>query len=147
MYGCFQNRYLYSCKGLVNMDPVVHISLLSIQCYTYMLEDYCEHCIAHVHYKLLCDTTFPFHMFYHSNRFHIDMCKKIPFVYMFLGFYTVVRHKDRVAHIVALSILHCRDKLDYVWKQYIFRYHDKYQNDNQFLFHIDFRSNHSDMNI
>ena len=141
MYGCFQNRYHYSCKGLVNRDPVVHISLLSIQCYTYMSDDYCEHCIAHVHYKLLCDIRFLFDKFYHSNRPCNDMYKKIPFVYMFLGFYTDLRHIDRLYHIVALSILHCRDKLDDYWIYYIYRYHDKCQNDNQFLFHIDFRSN------
>jgi hypothetical protein len=74
--------------GLVNMDPVVHISHLSIQCYTYMLYDYCDHCIAHVHYKLFCDMMFLFHMFFHSNRPHIDMCKTTLFVHMFLGFYT-----------------------------------------------------------
>ena len=125
----------------MNMGPVVHISLLSIQCYTYMLDHCCEYCIAHVHYKLLCDMTFPFHIFYHSNRFRIGMCKKILFVYMFLGFYMVLRHMDRLAHIVALSILHCKDKLDDFWKQYIFRDGGNYHNDNQFLFHIDFRSN------
>ena len=85
----FESTYHYSCKDLMNMDPVVHISLLSIQHCTYMLDDYREHCIAHVHYKLLCDMTFLFHIFYHSNRFHIGMCKKILFVCMFLGFYTV----------------------------------------------------------
>ena len=111
MYGCFQNRYHYSYKDLMNMDPVVHISLLSIQWYTYMLDNYREHCIAHVHYKLLCDMTFPFHMCFHSNRPHIDMCKKALFVYMFLGFYMVLGNMDRRAHIVALSILHYKDKL------------------------------------
>ena len=131
----------------MNMDPVVHISHLSIQCYTYMLDNYREHCIAHVHCKLLCDMTFPFHMFFHSNRPHNDMCKMIPVVYMFLGFYMVLRHNDRLDHIVVLSILHCNDKLDDFWKQYIFRYYGKCQNDNHFLFDIDFRSNHSYRNI
>jgi hypothetical protein len=49
----FESTYHYSCKDLMNMDPVVHISHLSIQCYTCMLDDYCEHCNDHVHYKLL----------------------------------------------------------------------------------------------
>ena len=147
MYGCFQNRYHYSYKDLMNMDPVVHISLLSIQCYTYMLDDYCENCIGHVHYKLLCDMMFLFHMSYHSNRPHIDMCKKALVVYMFLGFYMVLGNMDRRAHIVALSILHYNDKLGVLWIHYISRYHDKCQNDNHFLFDIDFLSNHSDRNI
>ena len=63
---------------------------------------------------------------------------------MFLGVYMVLRHMDRLAHIVVLSILHCNDKLDDYWKQYIFLYHDKCQSDNYFLFDIDSRSNHSD---
>ena len=147
MHGCFQNRYHYSCMGLVNMDPVVDISHLSIQCCTYILYHYCDHCIAHVHYKLLCDMTFLCHIFDHSNQPRIDMCKKTPFVYIFLGLYMVSSHMDRLAHIVALSILHYKDKLGDGWKQYILRYHDKYQNDNQLLLHISFLSIHSDMNI
>jgi hypothetical protein len=51
----------------VSKPIVVHISHLSIQCYTCMLDDYCEHCNDHVHYKLLGDIQFLFHIFYHSN--------------------------------------------------------------------------------
>jgi hypothetical protein len=68
--------------------------------------------------------TFLFYMSCHSNRPRIDMCKKILFVYIFLGSYMVLRHKDRLDHIVTLSILHRNDKLDDFWIYHIFHFHD-----------------------
>jgi hypothetical protein len=83
----------------INVKQKLVVILALIQHCTYMLDDYREHCIAHVHYKLLCDMTFLFHIFYHSNRFHIGMCKKIPFKQKLFVILTLVMETENVVYL------------------------------------------------
>jgi hypothetical protein len=92
----------------MNMDPVVHISHLSIQCYTCMMET--------------------------ENVVYLNI----------IQFVIVIQDgKDHnVSNPIIVSSNRVKTKV-HAYKRDLLTH----QNDNQFLFDIDFLSNHSDKNI